>query len=162
MAYFSVSPKEITDAQAGIQLIRWLPKGNDLDIYLYGLTSAPEILDAAQEAIFDDAGTDEDDNPLSEEVNLKAVAIVIYLSSEVIGYLEGSGLKLEYDEFAYLAPGEGPRTLSFQWVKPVPKIRLDQFSELAISDSADELDSFLKAHVSNNKPKIVRNEKAAE
>lgn len=143
MSFFEVSAHDLQDARPGLQLVERLLDDEQFEPFVYGLTSDPDLLDAAKAAIIDDAGEDEEGNPLPTP-EITEIAIALHFSGDYLYYLAGSGLLLQQEEFAYFSPNEGARTLSFRWSGIRPRANLKDFSVLALADSDMELNEFLK------------------
>src|SRR5271170_3696597 len=107
--YIEVDAESLSKLHAGLTLLEQVDRDamRTLDLFLYGLTNNPEIVDAAKEAIADDAEVEESDVQLTE------VAVAIPMGSDIIYYLDGSGLILRREDFAYMGSGgEGIRQMS--------------------------------------------------
>jgi hypothetical protein len=143
MRFFEVSSHDLMDARPGLQLVERLLEDEHFTPYVYGMTTDVEILEAAQAAIADDAGRDEEGNPAAN-VKLSEVAVAIPFSGDILYSLAGSGLLLQHEDFAYISPNEGARTMSFRWAGVRPRVNLKDFTVLALSDDDMYLDEFLK------------------
>src|ERR1700753_2820234 len=96
--YFEVTEHSLEDARPGLILVEQLLQDENFRPYLYGITTKPEVLLAATAALQDDAGEDEE----ITVPELTEVAVAIPFGSDTVYYLEGSGLLLQNEEFAYL------------------------------------------------------------
>jgi len=134
MYFATVTAEELLKLREGLDILSKLEDTREMlrDIYIYGISSDMAILDAAKEAI-----AAESEERISEEnVQLSEVAIAIPLSSDIVYYLTGSGLKLNREEFAYTGEaGEGVRELGFQWARMKPTITAGNFSQMALASS---------------------------
>ncbi len=136
MYYFEVTDHDLQDARPGLELIeKLLANDASFEPYIYGMTSKPDVLLAAQAALAEDG--DEEEVP-----TLTEVAVALRLTSENILALTGSGVKLQNEEFAYVA-GEGARTLSLRFSRQTPRINAGSLQRLAIAENDMYLDSFL-------------------
>lgn len=149
--YIDVNPERLENLHEALELIESVDREafRNLDLFIYGITNNPQIIDAAKEAIAENADVAEEDVQLSE------VAVAIPLSADIIYFLAGSGLKLHREDFAYAgAGGEGIRTMGFAFAHYKPTVNLGYFSKLAVASSDAWLDDFLKKEGSG-KPATV-------
>jgi len=160
MRYKEVTNEQLEAARPGLALIEevW---DEPIYLYLYGLTSDKVALMDAREAIqesFDEEEADGRDGV----PELVQVAIAIGLSDDTLHYLIGGGLKIGREEFSYTVPGEGARTTSFGGSGLRPRLKLSDFSKLAISNSDTWLDDFLTANTATAEvhPPVKRDEAA--
>jgi hypothetical protein len=152
--YIDVQAADLDKLHDGLKLLEMvdLDAVRGLDLYLYGISNNPQIVDAAKEAIADSEELDESDVQLTE------VAVAIPLSSDTSYYLNGSGLILRREDFAYLGGGgEGVRTLSFAFSHYHPRVALNYFQKLALASSDAWLDEFLRKEGSNKPAQITPN-----
>lgn len=152
--YIDVRPEDLDKLHEGLKLLEMVDRDAvaGLDLYVYGISNNAQIVDAAKEAIADDAELDESDVQLSE------VAVAIPLSSDTSYYLNGSGLILRREDFAYLGGGgEGVRTLSFAFAHYHPRVTLSYFSKIALASSDAWLDEFLRKEGTNKPAQITQN-----
>jgi hypothetical protein len=157
--YIDVNPERLSNLHEALELIESVDADafRNIDLHVYGLTSDPQIVDSAKEAIAEDAEVAEEDVQLSE------VAVAIPLSSDIIYYLAGSGLKLQREDFAYTgAGGEGVRTMSFAFAHFKPRVTLARFSKLALASSSAWLDDFLKQQGSGKPAQVTPNVRRTE
>lgn len=138
MQYFEVTQHSLEDARPGLALAEQLLQNDNFAPYLYAITAKSDVLLACEAAIDEDAG--------EQGVSLGLVALAISFSSDTIQYLAGSGLLLQNEEFAYLSGNDGARVLGLQWSGQRPRVRLTDFSVMALSDSDMDLDEFMKQH----------------
>ena len=156
--YIDVNPEQLSDLHGALGLIESVDREafHNLDLHIYGLTNNPQIVDAAKEAIAENADVPEEDVQLSE------VAVAIPLSSDIIYYLAGSGLILRREDFAYVGDIEGARTMSFAFSHYKPTVNLGYFSKLALASSDAWLDDFLKKEGSGNRATVTQNVRRTE
>lgn len=145
MRFFEVSEHALEDARPGLLLVEQLLKDEHFVPFLYGLTTKTDVLYAAQSAIEDDAGEDEEGNQI-EVPKIAEVAVAVPFSSDTLYYLAGSGLMLQNEDIAYFAGDEGARTLSIRWSGMRPRVHVNDFTKMALSDSDLDLDEFLKQY----------------
>ncbi len=162
--FIDVTEEELTKLRETLSLLERLDiaKIETLDIYVYGMTNSPAILDAAREAVAD-ASNDE----ISEEdVTLSEVAIAIPVSADILYYLTGSGFKLRNESFVYTGEGEGPREVNFAFSNFRPRVTLADFTHFALADSDGYLDRYLskygKAGAAVIKKRVQRTEEATQ
>jgi hypothetical protein len=152
--YIEVDAESLSKLHAGLTLLEQVDGDaiRTLDLFLYGLTTNAEIVDAAREAIADDAEVEESDVQLTE------VAVAIPMSSDIIYYLDGSGLILRREDFAYMGSGgEGVRTLSFTFAHYKPRVTLSYFTKLALASSNEWVDDFLRKEGSGQGASVTKN-----
>ncbi len=164
--YVDVTEEELAGLRESLSLLERLDiaKIDTLDIYVYGMTKSPALLDAAREAV---AGYSNEE--ISEEdVILTEIAIAIPLSADNLYYLMGSGLKLHREEtFSYIGgQGEGPREVNFGYATFRPQVTLADFEHIAMADSNGYLDRFLTKYgvgaPAQIKKKVRRDEEATQ
>jgi hypothetical protein len=161
--YIDISEDQALRLREGLELLETLDRDavKDLDLYLYGITSDPQILDAAREAI---AETSEE--IISEEdVQLSEIAIAIPISSDTIYALTGSGIRLEKEYFAYISgEGEGARRTYLYSANYHPTVTLHSFQHIALGESDSWIDDYLEKEGSKQpaeiKKKVQRTEDA--
>ena len=157
--YIDVSPEDLEKLHEGLKLLEMVDRDavNGLDLFLYGISNNAQIVDAAKEAVADNEELTEDDVQLAE------VAVAIPLSSDTSYYLNGSGLILRREDFAYLGGGgEGVRTLTFAFAHYHPRVTLSYFTKLAIASSDAWLDEFLRKEGTNKPAQITQNVRRTE
>jgi hypothetical protein len=145
MYYVDVTVEDLNILHEAMGILERLQREEPLKLYLYGLTQEPGIVDAAKEAIV--AYTDEEG--LSEEdIQLNQIAVMIQLSSDVLSYLVGSGLRLQKsDEFCYQGgPGEGIREIGWNWAQRGPTVTLGSFTKMALAEDGAWGDKFLQQY----------------
>lgn len=145
MRYQEVTKQELATLRPALSLIeRVVPSLSLPDLYLYGLTSYKAALMDAREALvsqFDEELEDAERRAVTEP---SQIAVCIPLSSDILYYLIGSGLKLTDETFAYQTDKDGVRTRSFEGQSGVPtRITDDAFTAMALSDSDSWVDDFL-------------------
>ena len=163
MAYIDATEEDLNRLRDGLDVISRINHSllGDFDIYLYGITSAPTVLDAARESIayMSEEPIDEDDIVLEE------IAVAIPVSSDILSSINGSGFKLHNEDFSYNGPeNEGVRQTDFIGSTFKPKLILKYFSKYALADDVTHLNDFLerygsKAEMRVNKS-VSRNERA--
>jgi hypothetical protein len=152
--YIDVRPEDLDKLHEGLKLLEMVDRDAvaGLDLFVYGISNNPQIVDAAKEAVADDAELDESDVQLAE------IAVAIPLSSDTSYYLNGSGLILRREDFAYLGgSGEGVRTLSFAFAHYHPRVTLSYFTKIALASSDAWLDEFLRKEGTNKPAQITQN-----
>jgi hypothetical protein len=157
--YIDVDPERLSKLHEGLELIESVDREafRNLDLFIYGITNNAQIIDAAKEAIAEDADVTEQDVQLAE------VAVAIPLSSDIIYYLAGSGLTLRREDFAYMGTGgEGVRTMSFAFSHYRPKVTLGYFGKLAVASSDAWLDDFLRKEGSGKPAAVTPNVRRTE
>jgi hypothetical protein len=161
--YVDVNEERLTRLHDGLDLLEMVDRDgmHSLDLYLYGLSKNPQLLDAAREAIADSEELDETDIQLSE------IAVAIPLGADTIYALMGSGIRAKREDFAYLGgAGEGVRTMSFAFGHFKPQIALSSFSKMALASSDSWLDDFLRQEGTGQQatitPAVHRNQEATQ
>jgi len=152
--YVEINAERLSHLHEGLELLEQVDRDamNTLDLYLYGISTNPQIIDAAKEAIAEDAELEESDVQLSE------VAVAIRMSSDIIYYLDGSGLALHKEDFAYMGSGgEGVRQLSFAFSHYKPRVTLSYFTKIALASSDAWLDDFLRKEGSGQGAQVTKN-----
>jgi len=152
--YVHIDAERLSKLHEGLELLEQVDRDamRTLDLFFYGLTNNTQIVDAAKEAIADSNEVAEEDVQLSE------VAVAIPLGSDVIYYLDGSGLILRREDFAYMGTGgEGIRTQSFAFSHYKPKVTLSYFSKVALASSDAWLDDFLRKEGSGQAAQVKQN-----
>jgi hypothetical protein len=150
--FVEVEESKIVEMRDTLDLLEMLDADSikDMRLHIYGITTNPNILDAAREAVADSEDVQEEDVQVSE------VAVALPLSGDIIYYLHGSGLKLGNDDFVYRGTGgEGIRTLSFTFSTFKPRATFKDFSKLAVASSQDELVDFLQKYGTPNAAEVV-------
>jgi len=157
--YVEINAERLSHLHEGLELLEQVDRDamRTLDLFLYGLTNNPQILDAAKEAIAEDAEIAEEDVQLSE------VAVAIPVGSDIIYYLDGSGLILRKEDFAYMGSGgEGVRALSFAFAHYKPRVTLNYFTKIALASSDAWLDDFLRKEGSGQAAQVSQNVRRTE
>src|ERR1019366_2514873 len=95
--FIEIDESKLVALHDGLDLLEMLDRDavGSLELYVYGITTDPGIVDAAKEAVADSKDVSEEDVQLSE------VAVAIRLSTDTIYSLHGSGIKLNREDFAY-------------------------------------------------------------
>jgi len=157
--YIEVTPESLGKLHEGLNLLEQVDRDAmaTLDLFLFGLTTNQEIVDAAKEAIADNAEVEESDVQLTE------VAVAIPMGSDIIYYLDGSGLILRREDFAYMGSGgEGVRTMSFAFSHYKPRVTLSYFNKMALASSDAWLDDFLRKEGSGAAATVTQNVRRTE
>lgn len=157
--YLEVNEDSLSKLYDGLNILESLDLDavHELDLYLYGLTQSEAIVDAAREAIADNADIDEADVQLSE------VAVSIRVGSDIIRALMGSGFRAKGDDFAYMgAAGEGIRTQSFTFSHYKPVLALTEFTTVALAQGDSWLPDFLKQYGNKQPVEIKQNVRRTE
>lgn len=145
MEYVDVTSEDLhTLGDALVLLERLHQHENPLKLYLYGISQDPGVLDAAREAI-----AEESDERISEQdIQLGEVVVEIAISSDVLHYLLGSGVKLsQNDEFSYMGQqGEGIRTVGFNWANYKPAVTVGNLTKMALSADSGYSNDFLQKY----------------
>jgi len=157
--YVEINAERLAHLHEGLELLEQVDRDalRTFDLFFYGLTTNPQIVDAAKEAIADSEEVAEQDVQLAE------VAVAIPLSSDTIYYLDGSGLILRREDFAYSGGGgEGIRTQSFAFSHYHPRVALRDFSKVALASSDAWLSDFLRKEGSGRPAQVTQNVRRTE
>ena len=157
--YVEIDAERLPHLHEALELLEMVDRDamRTLDLHLYGLTSNPQIVDAAKEAIA------ESEDVAEEDVQLAEVAVSIPLSSDMVYYLTGSGLTLRDEDFAYMGGGgEGVRTQSFTFSHYKPRVPLSYFSKIALASSDAWLDDFLRKESAGKPAEVTQNVRRSE
>lgn len=165
--YIEIDAERLAKVHDGLDLLEAVDRAEgggalkSLDLHLYGITTNPQIIDAAREAIADSEDLAE------EDVQITEVAVAIPLDADTVYYLTGSGIKLNREDFAYMGSGgEGVRQLSFAFAHYKPTVALSYFSKIAIASSDSWIDDFLRKYGSGTPaqitPAVHRNQEATQ
>jgi hypothetical protein len=157
--YVEINAERLAHLHEGLELLEQVDREGirTLDLHLYGISNNPQIVDAAKEAIADSEELAEQDVQLSE------VAVAIPLSSDTVYYLDGSGLILRKEDFAYMGSGgEGVRTQSFAFSHYHPRVTLSYFTKIALASSVGWLDDFLRKEGSGQAAQVTQNVRRTE
>lgn len=139
--YIEINEERLEKLHDGLELMEMLDRESmrSLDLHIYGVTSNPQIIDAAREAVA------ESEELAEEDVQLSEVAVAIGISADTIYALLGSGIKLTREDFAYMGSGgEGVRTMSFTFAHYKPIVDMGSFTKIALAFSESWLDDFLR------------------
>jgi hypothetical protein len=154
MEYTEVSADDLMKLREGLGVLERLSRDlvSGMDIYVYGITSSPAILDAAREAIAADSG----DELSEEDIQLSEIACAIVASPDTLHYLTGSGVKLgRGDEFSYQGEaGEGIRTVDFAFSRVQALATVSDFQHLALAESNGWIDKYMTQHGSKVPVKV--------
>jgi hypothetical protein len=150
MQFVDIRPDDLLKLRDGLDILDRIREDPDeqRNIFLYGISTDTVLLDAAREAVANDA---DDPAIMEDNITLGEIAVAIPLSGDVIYALTGSGMKLDRrGEFAYRSgEGEGVRTLSFQWSNVKPVVTLKDFSQTALANDSVWLDRYLAQRGTN-------------
>ena len=141
--YLDISEDQALKLREGLELLETLDRDatRELDLYIYGLTDDPQILDAAREAI----ASDSEDEITEEDVQLGEIAVAIPISADTIYALTGSGIKLKDEYFAYSGgEGEGTRRSYMFSASYRPVVTVHSFSHMALASSDSWIDDYLE------------------
>ena len=155
MEYVDIKQEDLLKLRDGLEILDRLDNDNRQQIYLYGISQDPIVLDAAREAIAEKA----DDPAVTEEgIQLGEVAVSIPLSADGIYALTGSGLKLDsgQDEFAYRTEGEGVRVIEASWSRVKASVTVADFTRIALASDSIYLNRFLTQRGTNTPATIQR------
>ena len=155
MEYVDIKQEDLLKLRDGLEILDRLDNDNRQQIYLYGISQDPIILDAAREAVAESA----DDPAITEEsVQLAEVAVSVPLSADGIYALTGSGLPLDSgdDEFAYRTQGEGVRVVAASWARVKAKVTIADFTRIALASDSIYLNRFLSQRGTNTPAAIQR------
>lgn len=157
--YIEIDAERLAKLHAGLELLEQVDRDaiGSLDLFLYGLSNNPQIIDAAKEAVAEAEEVSEEDVQLSE------IAVAIPIGSDIIYYLDGSGLILRREDFAYMGGGgEGARAQSFAFAHYKPRVTLNYFTKLALASSNAWLDDFLLKEGSGATAQVTQNVRRTE
>jgi len=166
--FLEITEEQMLRLREGLELLETLDRDaiHEIDICFYGLTNDPSVLAAAREVI---ASEQDDENVSEEDVELGEIAIAIPLSSDVIYYLTGSGLKLRDEYFSYPGvEGEGPRRNYLGYAHYHPTVTTHSFQHMALALSDSWVDDYLQkvgghgAVATRIKKKVQRSEEATQ
>jgi hypothetical protein len=161
--YLAVTEEELLHLREGLVIIERLNERDSpvLQMYLYGLTNNPSILEAVKNAVSYWA----DEEIAEQDVTVAEAAVIIPVSSDTLYYLTGSGIMLRNEEVVYSSGGgEGPKSVSLH--NQGIKVPASYFSQLALSRDDMWGDDFMKQYGSKAKAapapqQVKRNEPAA-
>lgn len=163
MRYTEVGKEELSEARPGLMLVERVSRNNNepIYLYLYGLTSDSLVLTSAYETLIDGFDEEEETEERSAVQKPTQVAVCIPLNSDTLYYLTGSGLLLQDESFAYMTGEDGARKNHLSNPRPRPRMTLDDFTKMAISDDESWLDDFLTEHGAASKPVVVKRDQQA-
>jgi hypothetical protein len=165
--YLDIDEGQALKLREGLELLETLDRDavKELDLCFYGLSSDPQVLDAAREAI----ASDSEDEVAEQDVQIGEVAVAIPISSDTIYALTGSGIRLKDEYFAYAGTGgEGTRRGYFFSASYRPTVTMHSFSHVALASSDSWVDDFLEKTGGKNvaptqiKEKVQRSEPATQ
>jgi hypothetical protein len=152
MRYSTISKEILSGFRTTLSVLEQV-SDDPLEVYLYGLTTNPGVLAKAEQAL-EYLGDEGDEAP-----DLRQVAICLRLTDEAIRLLEGSGLTLEDEEFAYVRGKDSARTNSIRYGKSPARITDEDFTEMAIATTDTWVDDFLTKHGTVGAPgKLIEGE----
>jgi|SRR5579863_91891 len=161
--YIDISEDQVLKLREGLELLETLDRDavKELDLYLYGITNDPQILDAAREAIADSY----EETISEDDIQLTEIAIAVPINSDTIYALTGSGIRLEKEYFAYTGgEGEGTRRAYLYSANYHPTVTLHSFQHIALGESDSWVDDYLEKEGSKQpaeiKKKVQRTEDA--
>lgn len=140
--YIDITEDQMLKLRDGLELLEMLDREavQELDLCLYGLTTDPQILDSAREAIAENY----EEEISEEDVELGEIAIAIPINSDTIYALTGSGIKLRREYFAYSSEDEGPRRTYLSGASYHPVVTLHSFSHMALALADSWIDDYLQ------------------
>jgi hypothetical protein len=161
MDLHELSGRQLNDLAAGVRILEpVLDLDGGIPAWLYLLTSSPEAITRAKEAIEAQSQMDYGEEAAPE---ITEVAISLQVGGDDLYYLVGSGIKLQNETFVYKTV-EGIRTSDFTWGDSEVKLGLKDIGKIALSNWDGDLENFLeeygKAFVPASKPPIQRNQEA--
>ena len=155
MRYVEVSKEELQNLRPALSLLERVNHETEsvmADYTLYGITQNPNVLKTASEEVAYGDSTPQ----------LHQIALAVPLSSDILYYLTGSGLKVGHLAFAYFGEGsEGILTESF-FAQTEDKVTLDDFQHLAVADGDVWLDDYLQKHGQEQTPASQEVQRDAE
>ena len=157
MYFQETTAEDLMKLREGLGILERLSRDlvSGMDIYVYGVTTSPAILDACREAIAAN-GEEEIDE---ESIQLTEVAVALQASPDTLYYLTGSGVKLgRGDEFVYQGTaGEGIRNIDFAFSRVKPLATVADFQHVALAESDAWLDKFFTQY-GNKAPVQIQKE----
>ncbi len=153
--YIDISEDQVLKLREGLELLETLDRDavKELDLYLYGITNDPQILDAAREAIAED----HEEEITEEDVQLTEIAVAIPISADTIYALTGSGIRLDREYFSYVAgEGEGTRRAYLYSASYHPTATLHSFQHIALGESDSWVDDYLEKEGSKQPAEIKK------
>lgn len=149
MKYIDIKQDDLLKLRDGLEILeRIWDEDQSSNIYLFGITNRPVILDAVREAV---ANYMDEDDVTEDQIQIPEVAVSIPCSGSNVYALTGSGVQLgAEEEFAYKGPqGEGIRTQSFNWSHVKAVVTISDFSKIALANDNVWLDNYLTQRGSN-------------
>jgi len=147
----------------GLTILERVVDRSLLDIWIYGITSDPAILDVAKEAIV--ADTEGSELTLDEsDIELTEVALALPASSDSLNLLLGSGYPLRDLTFLYQGgEGEGIRDVTFSGSHTTSgTVTIDKLGKRALAESNTYLDEFLRKRGSGTMAQIPKKVQRSE
>jgi hypothetical protein len=154
MEYTEVSADDLMKLREGLSILEKVDRDlvSGIDVYVYGITNSPAILDAAREAIASDSG----DELNEEDIQLAEIACAIVATPDTLYYLTGSGVKLgRGNEFSYQGEaGEGIRTVDFAFARIQPIATVSDFQHLALAKTNGWVDKYMAQYGTKTPVKV--------
>jgi hypothetical protein len=157
--FIDTNEQELHSIREALSLLERIEVGltDKLDVFVYGVTQNPAIIDAAKEAIAKTYYEAEEEIDESD-VELAEVAVAIPLSSDILYYLTGSGLKLRAGDFVYRsAEGGGIKSGDFLHSDFKPSVTIHDFSHVGLAESNSSVDQFLNRYGKGQGATIKKN-----
>lgn len=140
MRYVTTTKEELDHLREGLSVLESLNEYEEqvVEIYLYGLTDNPTLLEAVKDAV--EYWSDE--QIAAQDVQVTEAVFIFKVSSDVLYYITGSGLQLRDAEIVYSGGNEGPQSV---WLKSKHGVRVagGQFKTLALSRDEFSGEDFL-------------------
>jgi hypothetical protein len=143
MRFVTVTAEELGHLREGLQIIESLNEyDNRVEIYFYGLTDNPTLLETVKAAVSDEVDGEID----QADVNVTEAVFVFPLSADILYYLTGSGLTVREGDAIYSSGGgEGPRSVNLEGVgrHGSTQATAGEFKTMALSRDEFSGDDFL-------------------
>jgi hypothetical protein len=140
MRYVTTTGEELDHLREGLAVLESLNEYEEqvVEIYLYGLTDNPTLLEAVKDAV--EYWSDE--TIAAQDVQVTEAVFMFKISSDFLYYITGSGLQLREAEIVYSGGNEGPQSV---WLKSKHGVRVaaGQFKTLALSRDEFSGEDFL-------------------
>lgn len=145
MYFVDVEHEQLDALRQGLEILERLGQDALPKLYLFGLAKPDANLTSqVKEAIAEENSTD---NLSPDQIPVASIAVCIRISSDVLNYLTGSGLRLTDEEFVYNGGNEGPQTGNFKWVSgSKPQVTYNSFSQMGLADDTYGIDRFLQQY----------------
>jgi hypothetical protein len=137
MHYELVTKDDLTGLTTSLELLKRTLQDDMPPLYLYGLSNNGALLAKAEDVL---------QQMQERDVKLTEVAVAIPLSNDALRLLNGSGLVLRDEEFAYVSGGDGARMDDLSSSSLNARVSHEDFSEIALAGSEIYLDDFLAKH----------------